>query len=46
MTQFITSALTTSWPYFEVLRFTWTSLVTQLIKKLRPGLDPWVGKIP
>ena len=40
------SALTTGWPYFPVLRFTRTCPMAQLIKKLRPGFDPWVGKIP
>ena len=24
----------------------WASLVAQLVKNLRPGFDPWVGKIP
>ena len=31
------------------LQYSWASLVAQLVKSLqckRPGLDPWVGKIP
>ena len=28
------------------LQNSWASLVAQLVKNLRPGFDPWVGKIP
>ena len=27
-------------------QYSWTPLMVQIVKNPRPGLDPWVGKIP